>query len=46
MATGMLHAVGIGIGLIQRWNTGRVVLRSAGMLVMAGGLYFLVGALR
>jgi urease accessory protein len=46
MATGMLHGVGIGIGLIQRWNTGRVVLRSAGMLVMAGGLYFLVGALR
>lgn len=41
IATGMLHGVGIGIGLIQRWDFGRRVLRGAGALVMAGGLYFL-----
>lgn len=41
IATGMLHAVGIGIGLIHRWDFGRGVLRGAGALVMAGGLYFL-----
>ncbi len=40
IATGLLHAVGIGIGLIQRWDLGRKVLRGAGGLVLAGGLYF------
>lgn len=44
IATGMLHAVGIGTGLIHRWDLGRQVLRGAGALVMAGGLYFLWGA--
>lgn len=43
--TGTLHAVGIGIGLIGRWDVGRVILRGAGGLVLAGGLYFLWGAL-
>lgn len=41
IATGMLHAVGIGIGMIQRWDLGRKLLRGAGGLVLAGGLYFL-----
>jgi len=40
IATGLLHAVGIAIGLIQRWDLGRKVLRGAGGLVLAGGLYF------
>ena len=44
IATGMLHAVGIGIGLIHRWDLGRILLRGTGALVMAGGLYFLWGA--
>ena len=43
--TGLLHGVGIGIGLLHRWDSGRVVLRGAGAVVMAGGLYFLWGAL-
>jgi len=43
--TGVLHGVGIGIGLIHRWDSGRVALRGAGAVVMAGGLYFLWGAL-
>lgn len=45
IATGLLHATGIGIGLIQRWNAGRVALRGAGFAVMAGGLFFLWRAL-
>jgi len=40
IATGTLHAVGIGIGLIQRWDLGRKLLRGAGGVVLAGGLYF------
>jgi urease accessory protein len=44
IATGLLHGVGITIGLIQRWELGGQVLRGAGALVMAAGLYFLWGA--
>jgi urease accessory protein len=45
IATGLLHAAGIGIGLIHRWDAGRVALRGAGSVVMAGGLFFLWRAL-
>ena len=45
IATGLLHGVGITIGLIQRWEVGRQALRGAGALVMAAGLYFLWGAM-
>ena len=45
IATGLLHALGIGIGLIHRWASGRMVLRGAGALVLVGGLYFLWAAL-
>ncbi len=44
-ATGCLHGAGIAIGLIHRWQIGRLVLRGAGSLVCAAGFYFLVGAL-
>lgn len=44
-ATGCLHGAGITIGLIHRWQVGRLVLRGAGSLVCAAGFYFLVGAL-
>ena len=44
-ATGCLHGAGIGIGLIHRWPVGKLVLRGAGSLVCAAGVYFLVGAL-
>ena len=41
VATGALHAVGISIGLIQRWATGRVLLRGAGLAVSLAGVFFL-----
>jgi urease accessory protein len=45
VATGLLHATGIAIGTIHRWPKGRVALRVAGAVVMAGGAVFLWGAL-
>ncbi|MEE4377426.1 MAG: HupE/UreJ family protein [Candidatus Competibacteraceae bacterium] len=44
IATGLLHGVGITIGFIQRWEPVAQILRGAGALVMAAGLYFLWGA--
>jgi len=45
MATGTLHATGIAIGVIHRWDWGRVTLRVAGGIVAAAGLFFLWQAL-
>lgn len=45
IATGCLHGVGIGIGLIHRWAAGRVILRVAGASVAVAGIYFLLSAL-
>jgi urease accessory protein len=44
-ATGCLHGVGIGIGMIYRWSSGRLALRAAGALVCVSGIFFLWGAL-
>jgi urease accessory protein len=44
-ATGLLHATGIGIGLIHRWRWGRGALRAAGAAVAAAGAFFLWQAL-
>jgi urease accessory protein len=41
VATGLLHAVGISIGLIHRSRAGRVVLRAAGVAVSLAGAFFL-----
>ncbi|MGE5344364.1 MAG: HupE/UreJ family protein [Acidithiobacillales bacterium] len=41
IATGCLHATGIGIGLIHRWDWGQVALRTAGAAVAAAGCFFL-----
>jgi urease accessory protein len=40
-ATGFLHAIGIGIGLVHRWPAGRIALRVAGAVVAMGGVFFL-----
>jgi urease accessory protein len=45
MATGFLHATGITIGLIHRWQWGRTALRLAGAGISLGGLSFLWSAL-
>jgi urease accessory protein len=41
VATGALHAVGIGVGAVHRWGWGRRLLRTAGGAVAAGGVFFL-----
>ena len=41
IATGLLHATGIALGLVHRWPHGRVALRVCGAAIMLGGCYFL-----
>ncbi len=45
IATGGLHALGIGIGTVHRRPWGRQLLRAAGAAVAAGGAFFMVRAL-
>jgi urease accessory protein len=45
IATGCLHGMGIGIGLIHRWPAGRLALRGAGAFIAGMGLFFLARAL-
>ena len=45
IATGLLHALGITIGVIHRWSAGRIALRVLGGGVAAAGVVFLVQAL-
>ena len=46
LATGMLHVVGIGIGLVADRPGGVAVVRGLGVLIMAAGLWFLWIALQ
>lgn len=41
IATGCLHGIGIGIGLIHRWPLGKLALRGSGGLIAAMGVFFL-----
>jgi urease accessory protein len=41
IATGCLHALGIGIGTVHRWTWGQKLLRASGTMVAAGGIFFL-----
>ena len=45
VSTGCLHAAGIALGLIHRWEGGRRALRAAGAGIAAGGAWFLWSAL-
>jgi urease accessory protein len=45
IATGCLHAAGIGIGTVHRWSCGQRLLRVAGGLVAVGGIFFMWKAL-
>jgi urease accessory protein len=40
-ATGSLHALGIGIGTVHRWDWGQKFLRVAGACVALGGFLFM-----
>ena len=41
VATGLLHLVGIAVGLLARWPAGRVAVRAAGGIIAVAGLTFL-----
>lgn len=41
IATGCLHALGITMGMVHRWATGKVALRGIGAVIAISGLYFL-----
>ena len=41
IATGCLHGIGITIGLVHRWPTGKLALRGAGAFIAVMGIYFL-----
>ena len=41
IATGCLHALGIGVGTVHRWTWGQKLLRAAGALVTIGGCFFM-----
>jgi len=41
IATGSLHALGIGIGSVHRWAWGQKALRVAGGVVAMGGVFFM-----
>ncbi len=42
IATGSLHALGILIGVINKWKAGEKCLRAGGVLISLCGVYFLV----
>jgi len=41
MATGCLHAAGISIGLVHRWNWGQRALRVVGAAIALTGIFFM-----
>ena len=41
IATGCLHAVGITIGAVNRWDWGQRLLRFGGAIIVAGGMFFM-----
>lgn len=45
LATLMLHALGMGLGVLQRWQSGALVLRGAGGVIAATGALLLAQTL-
>ena len=41
IATGLLHGLGVSLGLVHRWLWGQLALRMAGVLISCGGAFFL-----
>lgn len=46
LVTGMLHAAGIAIGLVNRWRSGAMALRATGAVIGAAGAYLLLVLVR
>ncbi|UOM34515.1 HupE/UreJ family protein [Acuticoccus sp. I52.16.1] len=44
IGTGLLHLVGIVVGLAWKWNVGQMLVRAAGGMIAVAGLAFLTGA--
>jgi urease accessory protein len=42
LATGLLHALGVVLGIAKRWSTGAAALRFAGLAIAICGVCFLV----
>ena len=45
IATGLLHLAGIGFGLLARWPTGALAVRTGGAAIAVAGAAFLAGAM-
>jgi urease accessory protein len=45
VATGLLHGLGILIGLVHKWPSGRRVLRVLGGLIVGAGVFFMYRAI-
>ncbi|WP_290578350.1 HupE/UreJ family protein [Ketobacter sp.] len=45
IATGLLHLLGIGFGLLVRWPMGKVAVQASGGIIALAGVGFLSGAL-
>ncbi len=43
-STGLLHAAGIGLGLVHHWGPGKMAIRVAGAIILAGGVFFFLKA--
>ncbi len=43
VGTGLLHVIGITLGLATRWEAGRIAVRVAGGIIAVAGLAFLTG---
>jgi urease accessory protein len=43
IATGLLHLLGIAIGLLVRWPAGRIAVRATGTAIALAGVVFLIG---
>jgi len=43
-ATGCLHAIGVSVGLVHRWTSGRAFLRLSGAFIASMGVFFMSAA--
>ena len=43
VGTGLLHLVGVAVGLLWRWRAGRIAVRAAGAAIALAGAAFLTG---